>query len=370
MKSTVLILSAVFLLWVGFGVLPAQALDAPPSVATYSIVAADTVSGEWGVAVASKFLAVGAVVPWARAGVGAIATQAVANPEFGVHGLDLLKRGYAAGQVIETLGKSDSEFSTRQLGVVDSRGESATYTGERCQDVAGGLSGPGYAVQGNFLAHEDVLYVMARTFEESRGTLAERMLTALSAAEAAGGDQRGKQAAALLVVRDRGGYNGANDRYIDLRVDDHERPVQELQRLYGLQVRTLLTSVHMRLAAEAKGRKDDAAHEREASRVVYLYRQIIANSPDNADAKSGLAWFYARQRMNLDEALTLAQEAYSVEPESWEVLDTLAEIFFVRGQPDKAMEYSERALSRSPENPYLKHQANRFREAAAREDLR
>lgn len=202
---------------------------------TFSIVAWDPFAGpEWGVAVASKFLAVGAVVPWAKAGVGAVATQALANVGYGPEGLALLAAGSSAGAVIDELQGADELRSRRQLGVVDGRGETATYTGEDCLEWAGGKTGLGYACQGNILTGPDVVEAVAGAFESSQGTLARRLLSALAAGDAAGGDRRGRQSAAILVVRAGGGYAGGSDVAVDLRVDDHPDPMTELDRLMGV----------------------------------------------------------------------------------------------------------------------------------------
>ena len=204
---------------------------------TFSIVACDMEASpapEWGVAVASKFLAVGSVVGWARAGAGAIATQAMANLTYAADGLDLLAAGKHATEVVETLTTRDEGRDDRQLGVVDARGRSATFTGRSCFDWAGGFAGDGFCCQGNILTGSSVVDEMARTFERSEGELAQRLLVALEAGDAAGGDRRGRQSAALLVVRERGGYDGGNDVSVGLRVDDHVDPVPELRRLFGL----------------------------------------------------------------------------------------------------------------------------------------
>ncbi|MCX2728088.1 DUF1028 domain-containing protein [Thermomicrobium sp. 4228-Ro] len=201
---------------------------------TFSIVAVDLATGELGVAVASKFLAVGAVVPWARAGVGAVATQSYANVSYGPTGLELMAAGYSAGETLARLLADDPERELRQVGIVDARGGTATFTGSACHAWAGGRTGPGYAVQGNILTGPEVVDAMVRAFEMTEGPLAARLLAALAAGDAAGGDRRGKQSAALLVVKERGGYGGYTDRFIDLRVDDHPEPVAELQRLYGI----------------------------------------------------------------------------------------------------------------------------------------
>ena len=206
-------------------------------VATYSICAADVSAGQWGVATQSKFLAVGSVVPWAEPHVGAIATQSYANPRYGPDGLALLREGSSAVEVVERLTAADADRASRQLGVVDADGRAATYTGDACHAWAGGRVGTGYAVQGNILVSGETVEAMAETFERTAGRpLAERLLDALDAAEAAGGDSRGRQSAAILVVERDGGYASLSDTLLDLRVDDHPDPVVELRRLHGLHV--------------------------------------------------------------------------------------------------------------------------------------
>lgn len=204
-------------------------------VATYSIVACDLEARQWGVAVQSKFLAVGSVVPWAEPEVGAIATQSYANPRYGPDGLALLRAGLSAEEVVERLTGADPGRSQRQLGVVDAQGRSAAFTGSGCMAWAGHRAGPCYAAQGNILVSEKTVDALADTFEATRGQpLAERLLASLDAAQAAGGDRRGQQAASLLVVEKDGGYAGLSDVLVDLRVDDHERPLDELRRLYRI----------------------------------------------------------------------------------------------------------------------------------------
>src|SRR3954449_11509705 len=204
-------------------------------IATYSIAACDPDSRQWGVATQSKFLGVGSVVPWAEPGVGAIATQAYANPRYGPEGLALLREGLSAEEVVERLTSADDGRDHRQLGVVDGQGRGASYTGAECLDWAGGRTGECYAAQGNILVSQETVDAMAAGFDASKGRrLAERILEALAAAQAAGGDRRGQQAAGLFVVERDGGYLGLSDVVVDLRVDDHERPIGELARIYRI----------------------------------------------------------------------------------------------------------------------------------------
>ncbi len=204
---------------------------------TFSIVACDPDTKEHGVAVASKFLAVGSVVPWAKAGVGAIATQSLANTTFGPKGLELLGGGNDAEATMKLLIEADDGRDNRQVGIVDKDGKAETYTGKKCQDWAGGKTGKNYSCQGNLLAGKAVVNDMADTFEKTKGPLAWRMIAAMEAGEKAGGDKRGKQSAAILIEKPKGGYAGLNDRYVDFRVDDHEKPLEELARILAKKIR-------------------------------------------------------------------------------------------------------------------------------------
>lgn len=203
-------------------------------LSTFSIVAYDPERQEWGVAVQSKFLAAAAVVSWARAGAGAVATQSYANTSYGPRALEWMAQGLSAQEVVARLIAEDEGRAQRQVGVVDAQGNAAAYTGEGCLEWAGHIVGKHYACQGNILVDERTVQAMAEAFETTRGELAERLVAALAAGQAAGGDRRGQQSAGLLVVREGGGYGGFNDRYIDLRVDDDPQPIEKLRQLLEL----------------------------------------------------------------------------------------------------------------------------------------
>jgi uncharacterized Ntn-hydrolase superfamily protein len=207
-------------------------LDRP--VATFSIVACDLVAGDLGIAVASKFLACGAVVPWAAAGAGAVATQSHANTAYGPDGIAMMREGLSASQALARLIAEDPGRDLRQAGLADARGGAAAHTGAGCQGWAGHSIGEGFACQGNLLVGEETVLAMAAAFRTARGALADRLLASLAAGDGAGGDRRGRQAAALHVCRANGGYGGMNDVLVDLRVDDHPEPVPELRRLLQL----------------------------------------------------------------------------------------------------------------------------------------
>lgn len=203
-------------------------------VATFSIVGFDPKTAELGIAVQSKFIGVGAVVPWAKAGIGAVATQSYANTSYGPVGLELMAEGKTAQEALDILVANDEGRDKRQVGIVDATGNSATYTGAECYDWAGGVTGQNFTAQGNILVSKETVEAMGNTFQNTKGSLAYRLTQALDAGQKAGGDSRGKQSAALLIVKEKGGYGGYNDRAVDLRVDDHPDPIKELIRIFNL----------------------------------------------------------------------------------------------------------------------------------------
>ncbi len=234
----------------GAGMRADAGTNLPPVVATFSIVGFDPTTGELGVAVQSKFFGVGSVVPWAKAKVGAIATQSYANPNYGPDGLALLQSGKSAEETLKQLTEADERRAVRQAGIVDARGRAASFTGTNCQSWAGHHVGSNFCAQGNILAGPEVVEAMAKAFEAARtsgGELADWLVAALAAGQKAGGDKRGQQSAALLVVRERGGYDRANDRFIDLRVEDHPEPITELSRLLDLH-KKVWAAAHRRTA--------------------------------------------------------------------------------------------------------------------------
>ena len=275
---------------------------------TFSIVARDSATGELGIGVASRFFGVGVVVPWARAEVGAVATQSYANTTFGWRGLALLEIGATPEEIVEILVRDDDDPERRQFGIVAADGKSATYTGEKCLAWAGGRNGLGYTVQGNILVSEEVVTAMEKTFLESKGTLAERLYAALLAGEEKGGDSRGKQSAALLVVKENAGYGGYTDRAIDIRVDDHPEPFKELGRLLKI------------------------------AQVNYSWNE---------------AWTLFTEKKYAD-ALPHMERSARLAPDNGEVFYDLAVIRLANGKESEALEALKKSLSL---NPKLKKQA-------------
>jgi uncharacterized Ntn-hydrolase superfamily protein len=331
-----------------------------PARATFSIAAYDSVTGELGVAVQSRAFSVGMAVPWVEAGVGAIATQAQTNESFGPLGLDLLRKGNAAPDVVRALLAADSGSAHRQLGIVDVQGRSAAYTGKDCSAWAGHRTGHGYSIQGNILAGEAVVAEMERAFLSTPGELAARLLAALEAGQAAGGDKRGMQSAALLVARPSAAYPEYRTRYVDLRVEDHKGPIRELRRVFQIHEAQDLAEAHLRYAEEydKSGRADLAKVERE--RVGEALARALQRGDNDPSNLNGLAWVTATNGVYLDEALEAATRAAKLEPKNTGILDTLAEVHFRRGETAKAIEVISRALTIEPNDSYLKGQLARF----------
>lgn len=272
------------------------------TVNTFSVIGFDPKTGDLGVAVASKFFAVGAVVPFIKSGVGAIATQSFANTTYGPNGLAQLTVGSHPKDVIQMLTSDDSDKDMRQVGIVDAEGGSATYTGAKCIPWAGGRSGPNYAIQGNILTGEEVVIKMESAFKETEGELADKLMAALEAGDAAGGDSRGKQSAALVVERKGAGYGGFDDRYIDLRVDDQVEPILELRRLYGLK-----QIVNLEIQAYNYSQK------KEYDKAIELMQKVLRIEPDNAAAIYDLACFLSLKGER-EDALRNLKRALELDP--------------------------------------------------------
>jgi len=340
------------------------AADVPAG--TFSVAARDSVTGEVGVAVQSKVFGVGPRVAWALGGAGAIATQAQSNESFGPDGLRLLDAGLSAGEVLDWLLAHDPGRENRQAGVVDASGGVAAWTGAACMDWAGDSTGVDFTCQGNILAGPAVVAEMARAFHETSGQeLARRLLAALEAAQAAGGDRRGRQSAAILVGRPHPDYPEYARRYVDIRVEDHATPIAELRRLYGMYEAQGLTQAHLRFSEWMDAAGDSASARRERERVGEVLVRVLERDDADAGTLNALAWFAATHDIFLEEALAAARRAVELEPEDGNILDTLAEAHFRLGQVDEAVAVGKRALALSPDDDYLKEHIARF-EAARR----
>ncbi len=331
---------------------PGFAADGGVVCSTFSIVAVDTASGDCGVAVASRVLAVGHIVPWAMPGAGAVATQALANAGLGPLGLDLLSSGLDAEAVMEQLCASDSGIQDRQLGVVAADGSSATFTGTGAMDWAGGISGPGYSIQGNILTGPEVVEEMEEAFLATGGPLSRRMLAALEAGDAAGGDSRGRQSAALLVRRAGGGYMGAGDQLVDIRIDDAADPVAELARIYSLWEPAFLFAAYV-----------DAGTEPEQSYALDIMDRALSLSEPDAETLNSFAWALAERGLFPGRAVDLAMQAHMAEPDDANIMDTLAQALYSAGRYAEAVTWEEEALRREPESEFFTGQLAKFRNA-------
>lgn len=332
--------------------------------ATFSIIAYDPDAQEWGVGVQSKAFTVGGNVPWAQAGVGAVATQAWTIKAYGPRGLALLKAGHDPRDVIEHLIASDKNGARRQLAVLDGQGRAANYTGNECLPWAGGIAEQNVSVQGNLLTGERVVTNMLRAYKATTGKLADRLIAALEAGQKAGGDRRGQQSAALLVVREKSDVNGAGDVYVDLRVDDHNTPIAELRRLYGiweLKLYPLLEGQRIQGLFKAK----------RYARAQKLHREFVANAArlakrnwSDAILMNDLAWTLAQNPMGLDAALKYAQRGAKLKPREENIADTLAEVWYQRGETEHAMAIERGLVAKYPDRADFAAQLNKFERAS------
>lgn len=333
---------------------------------TFSIIAYDPHAQEWGVAVQSKAFIVGGIVPWAQAGVGAIATQAWTNKSFGTRGLALLKRGHDPKDVIQHLISADNNGARRQLGVLDAQGRAANYTGNECLKWAGGIAEQNVSVQGNILAGERVLTNMLRAFHKTRGKLGERLIAALEAGQKAGGDTRGQQSAALLVVREKSDIDGVGDVYVDLRVDDHKTPIAELRRLYGI------WEIQMYPYLEG-ARVNSLLRAKKYARAQKLHREFSAHAErltrrnwQNAEMLNAFAWQLAQNPLGLDAAHKYAQRAMKLNPHDASIADTFAQVLYQRGEIARAIEMERALVAKHPDRADLRAQLDKFERARKR----
>jgi uncharacterized Ntn-hydrolase superfamily protein len=330
---------------------------------TCSLLAKDPETGDLGLIVLSRSMAVGAVVPSARAGVGVVATLGKSNAQFGVTGLEMLSRGMTSREVVDSLLNGDPESSKRQLGVVDANGTAFGFTGSGTKQYAGQYTGNGFVVLGNGLSSEGFTNVIARTFEATPGDLAERMLTAMEAGEKAGGARRGTQSAALVVVRKEGGSNGTSDRYIDLRIDQDSSAIGALRRLYGAWNETYLGEARMRTIEAFRRDKNFSAAEQELQRLVGSMNSLLRDKPDDPAVLNQVAWTLATNGIDPPRALELAKRAATLSPGNLSYLHTLAQCHFAAGHLDEAIAIEAELVQKEPANDDFWKQLQRFKEA-------
>ncbi|MFH1143826.1 MAG: DUF1028 domain-containing protein [Candidatus Eisenbacteria bacterium] len=332
---------------------------------TFSIAAFDSTTGESGVAVQSCVFGVGPRVAWVQAGVGAIATQAMSNESFGPAGLQMLAAGLSAEETLAALLAHDEQRQRRQVGIVDADGRVANWTGEECMAWAGDSAGVAFTCQGNILAGGEVVAGMVRAFRAAAGEeLARRLIAALDAAQAAGGDSRGQQSAALLIGRPHPDYPEYATRYCDIQVEDHATPILELRRLYEMYEAQGLVQAHTRFAALYAAHGDSAGARRERERVGQVMVRALDREIQDAGMLNALAWFAATHDLYLPQAREAARRAVALEPRDANILDTLAEVCFRMGEVEEAIATEARAIEMAPGDDYLKTQLARFRAAA------
>ena len=329
---------------------------------TFSIAAMDPETNEWGVAVASRVLDVGYIVPWVKVDVGAVATQALSNPYFGPRVLEALEQGKTATEALEHVLEKDTIPEDRQLGIVDRDGNSASHTGSTTNAWAGHKTAPYVAVQGNILTGPEVVDSMFAVFERTQGPLAERLLSALEAGEKAGGDNRGKQSAAIIVVTERGGYLGVDDRLVDLNVVDNEEPVQELRRQYELWQYAFMAPAYLRLADEKKEKE-----EMYLTKTYALLCKALESDSESAEVYNSLAWEFALRKKYPEETLEAAKKAHTLAPDDANIMDTLAEAYYAAGYYKEAVDWENKALEIEPENAFFKKQLEKFEKALSQQ---
>jgi uncharacterized Ntn-hydrolase superfamily protein len=315
---------------------------------TFSIAAMDSITGEYGVAVASKVLDVGYIVPWGEPGVGVVATQAQTNAMFGPDGLELLREGATAGEAMRSLLAADPDSTFRQLGIVDRHGGSASFTGSGTMDWAGSITGPGYAIQGNILTGPEVVQEMERAYLGEEGSLGDRLLAALLAGDAAGGDSRGRQSAAMVVYREGGGYQGSSDLLVDIRVVDSQDPLGDLQRIYSKWCMWFIFPVYI-----------DAGYP-ETDYALDIMEDYMASGDVDAQDLNGLAWELATRQLYPARTVEIALMATSMEPDDANIMDTVAESYYALGDYRTAVEWERRALDIDPQNDFFTQQMYKF----------
>jgi uncharacterized Ntn-hydrolase superfamily protein len=315
----------------------------------------DPETREWGVAVASRILDCGYVVIWLKPEVGAVATQGQVNARLGPLALELLATGRSAAEALSDALDLDPGSAVRQLGIVDRLGNSAAHTGSGTLHWGGHLTADSVSVQGNLVVGPQVVSAMLEAFRDTPGELAERLLRALEAGEREGGDRRGKESAALVVTRQRGGYEGTDDRLVDIRVPDHPEPVKELRRIYDMWRYAFLAPAYLRLSDEDH---DCAIIFRQRTRDLIV--KALADRLDKAEIYNNLAWHLVMGREYPAEALLVAQRAHNLAPEDPNIMDTLAEACFAAGERRQAVHFEEEALRREPANEFFRQQLARF----------
>jgi len=325
---------------------------------TFSIVAIDPETDEWGVAVASKVLDVGYIVPWIEPGIGVVATQAYTNVYFGPWAMELLSAGLSAEVVLDSIIARDTMPEQRQVGIVDRNGQAAAYTGTMTLAWSGHYTDTYVSIQGNILTGKQVIDSMFIAYKRTTGPLAQKLLAALIAGELAGGDSRGKQSAALYVMRKRGGYEGVDDRLVDLKVVDNPEAVKELERLYTKWQYVFLAPAYLRFSDE-----DTVRAEVYLARTYSLLVTALESELDDADIYNTLAWEFALKKIYPELTLRAAKKAHELDPDTDYIMDTLAEAYFAMGNYKEAVHWEKEALEKSPGDKFFQEQLEKYERA-------
>ncbi|MEO0144329.1 MAG: DUF1028 domain-containing protein [candidate division WOR-3 bacterium] len=311
---------------------------------TFSIIAIDTITNEIGIGTSSKVLAVGYLVPYIDAEYGVIATQSFVNVKLGKLGIELLKLNYKPEEVFNILKASDSLIELRQIGILNIKGEGYAYTGSKNLPYAGHIVGKGYVILGNLLKSENVLKEMEKAFlNNSNKPLAERLILALEAGEKAGGDKRGKQSAAIIVKLKNGGYDGIDDRLVDIRVDDNKEPISEIKRIYELWQYEYMLISYIRLYE--KGFEKN---------IKYLLQNMKISKNIPADSYNNVAWELCVRNIYQEVGLEFSLKAHKLSPKDTNIMDTVAKCYESLGNYKEALNWLKRALSIEKDNLYLK----------------
>jgi uncharacterized Ntn-hydrolase superfamily protein len=338
-------------------VLSVLVLLTSPLHATFSIIAYDDEAKEWGVAVASREIAVGHAVPWARANAGVVATQAWINPLFGMNGLDMMERGFSAEQTLNALLERDEEDDSRQFALIDASGRVAAYSGSSLGNYFGDIQGEGYSIQGNSLASDSVLIKIERAFLDTEGPLGLRLVTALMAGDAAGGDRRGRQSASLLVVRENAGLRGVMDEFYDLRIDNHPEAPTELVKAF--EQWSYQVALYYYLEQE-----NSADNEKGLTLLDWIVETEKSKTEPDFRILYTVADMMSRLELYPERALEIAQYLYGVAPDNAAILSVLAESHFASGHLDEAIEWNKKALEIQPTSITIGKQTERFKEAS------
>lgn len=330
-------------------------------VATISIAAADTLTGDLGIAILSRVISVGAISPYGKAGAGVVVTQATANTTYGPLGIEMLSRDLLPWDIVDALLANDGDTTQRQVSIIDVHGNSYAFTGSGCVQKAAHMYGAGYSVLGNTLSSESIVKIIGRTFELSKGPLTDRLLESIEAGERASADA-GYRSATLLVLREHGGYLGFNDRYVDIRVDDSPTPLEDLKRIYKQWMNRFTFDMQIKSIEAFMAGNNITAARAELQRLVNELNAQLRDKPDDPDVLNRIAFILATYDIDRERALDLAKRAAKLEPTNDRILSTLAECHYHLGHYDEAIAIGAELVKQSPANDNFWKRLQKYRE--------